>query len=234
MSGREGAAGVLRLFAPTEGATRVVLVRHGQATCNVEGVVGGPKGCHGLSELGRRQVGALAEILAESGELRRAGALYASVLPRAVETAELLRPSIGLVGLLPKILEQDDLSELHPGQSDGMTWQEVIDTFGVPDWDVDPTRPIAPGGESWATFVPRAAGAVRAIAQRHPGGQVVLAVHAGVIESTLIAFLGIGPLVSRRGWLRIQHASVTEWEFVPDQERWVLLRFNESRGVPQR
>jgi probable phosphoglycerate mutase len=211
----------------------VVLVRHGQAVCNVEGVVGGPKGCHGLSELGRRQVSALAEILTASGELRRAEALYASVLPRAIETAELLRPSIGPVGLLPRILEQDDLCELHPGESDGMTWTEVIDTFGVPDWDVDPTTPIAPSGESWATFVPRAAGAVRAIAERHPGAQVVLAVHAGVIEATLIAFLGIGLPVSRRGWLRIQHASVTEWEFVPDQDRWVLLRFNEARGVPQ-
>lgn len=233
MSGRQGAAGVLRLFAPTPGATRVVLIRHGQAVCNVEGIVGGPKGCHGLSELGRRQAAALAERLVETGELREASALYSSVLPRAVETAALLRHAIGPVGSPPETEQQVDLSELHPGEADAMTWQEVIDAFGVPDWDVDQTIPIAPHGESWATFVPRASGAVRAIAERHPGQQVVLAVHAGVIEATMIAFLGIGPEASRRGWLRIQHASLTEWEWVPTQSRWVLLRFNDVYGIPQ-
>jgi probable phosphoglycerate mutase len=211
----------------------VVLIRHGQAVCNVEGIVGGPKGCHGLTDLGRRQATALAERLVSTGELRQAVALYSSVLPRAVETAALVRRAVGPPDSPPEPQEQDDLSELHPGGADGMTWAEVIDTFGVPDWDVDQTIPIAPDGESWATFVPRASGAVRAIAERHPGTQVVLAVHAGVIEATMIAFLGITPEASRRGWLRIQHASLTEWEWVPTQARWVLLRFNDVYGIPQ-
>ena len=87
--------GVLRIFPPAEGASRIVLVRHGEAQCNLNHVVGGLKGCTGLTDLGRRQVAVLADRLYESGELRDATALYSSVLPRAVETAERLRPVVG-------------------------------------------------------------------------------------------------------------------------------------------
>ncbi|HEY1829434.1 MAG TPA: histidine phosphatase family protein [Acidimicrobiales bacterium] len=230
--GRSAAAGVLRIFAPTPGATRIVLVRHGEAVCNVSGVVGGPKGDTGLTELGRRQVGALAGRLVRTGELRRAGPLYASPLPRALETAELLRPAIGPEGLLPVVREEPDLSELRPGEADGMTWQQVIDTFGLPDWDIDADGPLAPGGESWDTFVPRASGCVRSLAERHPGEMVVAAVHAGVIEACLVAFLGVPPERQRRGWVRIGHASLTTWEYVGDEARWILLGFNDTYGVP--
>ena len=79
----------------------------------------------------------------------------------------------------------------------------MVETFSVPDWDKDPTVPIAPGGESWSEFVARASGAVRDVVRQHPGELVVAAVHAGVIEATMIAFLGVSPEVYRRGWVRI-------------------------------
>ena len=40
--------------------SELLLTRHGQAQCNVAGVVGGPKTCTGLTDLGRRQVKGLA------------------------------------------------------------------------------------------------------------------------------------------------------------------------------
>jgi probable phosphoglycerate mutase len=222
--------GVRRIVAPTAGATRIVLVRHGEAVCNVNGIVGGVRGCTGLTDLGRRQVSALVERLEATGELAGATALYSSVLPRAVETARILRPVVGDGKL--DIVEECNLCELHPGESDGLSWQEVVDRFGVPEWDTDPDTLIAPGGESWSAFIPRAATAVQALALRHPGELVVAAVHAGVIESTMISFLEIPPAVSRRGWTRIVHASLTEWEWVPTESRWVLLRFNDACGIP--
>ena len=45
--------GVRRIFPSRPDATRIVLVRHGEAVCNVSGVVGGARGCTGLTELGR-------------------------------------------------------------------------------------------------------------------------------------------------------------------------------------
>ena len=226
--------GVLRIFPPEEGASRIVLVRHGEAECNLNHVVGGPKGCTGLTDLGRRQVAALADRLFESGELRQATALYSSVLPRAVETAERLRPVVGPgPTALGPVRQRCDLCELHPGEGDGMDWTELVETFEVPDWDKDPTVPIAPGGESWTGFVERASDAVRDVVRAHPGELVVAAVHAGVIEATMIAFLGVPPEIYRRGWVRIVHASMTEWEWVPSENRFVLLRFNDSCGVPK-
>jgi 2,3-bisphosphoglycerate-dependent phosphoglycerate mutase len=228
--------GVRRVFAPAADATRIVLVRHGEAVCNAQGVVGGELGCTGLTDLGRRQVSALAARLTASGELagsgNRAGApvLYSSVLPRAVETAELLRPALGPgVG---EVIKDRDLCELFPGEADGLGWKEVVERFGVPEWDTDPEIVIAPGGESWSGFVARASGAVRVLAERHPGAMVVAAVHAGVIESTMINFLSLTPAASRRGWVRILHASLTEWEWVPAESRFILIRFNDACGVP--
>jgi 2,3-bisphosphoglycerate-dependent phosphoglycerate mutase len=231
--GRDAAEGVLRIFAPIPGATRVVLVRHGEAECNVNHVVGGVRGCTGLTDLGRRQVAALAARLADTGELSDATAFYSSILPRAVETAALLRPVVGVGAAAGAAVARCDLCELHPGEADAMAWSEVIDTFGVPDWNVDETQSIAPGGESWAGFVARASGAVRGLAERHPGEQVVAAVHAGVVEASLIAFLGIRPETYRRGWVRTMHASLTEWEWVPTESRWILLRYNDACGVPR-
>ena len=225
--------GVLRIFPPGSGVSRIVLVRHGEAECNLNRVVGGRKGCTGLTDRGRHQVGVLADRLYETGELRQATALYASVLPRAIETAERLRPVVGPGPTALGPVRQDcGLCELHPGECDGMVWEDVVDAFGVPDWDRDPGLPIAPGGESWTGFIVRASDAVRRIVERHRGELVVAATHAGVIEACMIRFLGVAPEVYRRGWVRIVHASMTEWEWVPADDRWILLRFNDSCGVP--
>jgi probable phosphoglycerate mutase len=223
--------GVRRVFAPRDGATRIVLVRHGEADCNVRGVVGGVLGCTGLTDLGRRQVEALADRLQRTGELEGAGARYASILPRAIETAELLASVVG-DGSLP-LVTSCELCELHPGEADNLSWAEVVERFGVPEWDSDPDLLIAPGGESWTGFVARASGALRDLAEQYPGEQVVVAVHAGVIEASMIAFLDIPAPAARRGWSRIVHASLTEWEWSPAEQRWVLIRFNDAAGIPR-
>jgi 2,3-bisphosphoglycerate-dependent phosphoglycerate mutase len=233
--GQRAHEGVLRIFPPEAGVSRIVLVRHGEAECNLNLVVGGRKGCRGLTDLGRSQVAALADRLYESGELRQATTLYSSVLPRATETAERLRPVVGPgPTALGAVRERRDLSELDPGEADGLEWNDVVEKFGVPDWDNDPAVPIAPGGESWSEFVARASGAVRDLVRHHPGELVVAAVHAGVVEATMIDFLGVPPEVYRRGWVRIAHASMTEWEWIPSEDRFILLRFNDSWGIPRR
>src|SRR4051812_37649034 len=80
-------------------STRLILVRHGESVVQVEGIVGGPKACRGLSERGRRQVSALRDRWLRSGF--RADVLLSSTLPRAVETAELLSDALG--GLVPEL-----------------------------------------------------------------------------------------------------------------------------------
>jgi len=31
--------------------------------------------------------------------------------------------------------------------------------------------------------------------------------------------------------VHIAHASITEWAWVPDEDRWILFRFNDSCGI---
>ena len=55
-------------------------------------------------------------------------------------------------GDLP-IVQDAPCASCFPGEADGLGWQEVVDRFGVPEWDTDPGMLIAPGGESWSGFV---------------------------------------------------------------------------------
>ena len=68
---------------------RLFLVRHGDAYAGFHGVIGGPVGCPGLTPLGRRQAESLRDHLAESGRVR-ADVLLASIIPRAIETADIV------------------------------------------------------------------------------------------------------------------------------------------------
>jgi 2,3-bisphosphoglycerate-dependent phosphoglycerate mutase len=205
-------------------ATRIVLVRHGESRCNVEQVVGGRRGCTGLTPHGVEQVQALADRLLATGELA-AAALYASSLPRAIETAEILRPALeaGRAGALPVRVDAG-LREIDPGEADGLTWREAIDRFGP----VDLSRPWTPGSEAWVDFVGRAAAAVERLADEHPGQLVVVACHGGIVEAAMVRFLPLGEGVD---WLalRTKYASMTEWERV--EGRWTLLRYNDG-GEP--
>ncbi len=131
-------------------ATRIVLVRHGEAVCNVSGVCGGPVGCTGLTDRGRAQVAVLRDRLTETGELAGTDVLYSSVLPRAVETARILAPALaGPDGAgSGEPVQECGFCELHPGDADGLDWAAFSARFGNPDWDVDPGREIAPGGRA--------------------------------------------------------------------------------------
>jgi probable phosphoglycerate mutase len=226
-------AGIRTVGTDVSGATRIVLIRHGEAVCNVSGVCGGPIGCEGLTELGRRQVTLLRDRLALTGELAGADVLYASVLPRAIETAELVAPALvaddpeGVTPKPPRTVTECGLCELHPGEADGLGWAEFTERFGVLDWDADPHQPIAPRGESWAGFVNRVAGMLDILSARHVGQLVVVACHAGVIEASLLAKVPVaGGLEGARLQLRTRHASLTTWEV--DRGYWRLLAYNDA------
>lgn len=224
----EPPSGIRTLGSGSAHATRVVLVRHGQAVCNISGICGGIIGCEGLTDLGRSQVVALRDRLIRSGELLGADALYASILPRAIETAELLAPSLVAPGApLPDIVQECGFCELHPGEADGLSWDEFARRFGGIDWDNDPDQPIAPGGESWTGFVRRVDASLDQVADAHPGQLVVVACHAGVVEASLLAKM---PVVGGRDGARLklstQHASLTTWEVADG--RWRLLGYNDG------
>ena len=207
--------------------TRLVLIRHGEAYCNARGVVGGPVGCGGLTDLGRAQAVELRDRLTKSQEFADAVALYTSVLPRSIETARIISP--GLPDSLVAV-EDCNLCELHPGEADGLTWDEMVAQFGGPDWDLEPDALFAPGAESWTGFYERCRTALTEIAERHPGQLVILVVHGGVIEQAVKMVKGASP--ETRLGLRTENCSMTEVEF--DGERRRLLRYNDLAPLAAR
>src|SRR5579883_515990 len=125
--------------------TRLYLIRHAEANSAIQGFIGDG----GLSPLGILQAKRLRDRLAASKEIA-ADVLIASTLPRARQTAEIIAPALGL----PVQLD-DSLQELRPGEADGMPVEQFQARFGEPDYENDPYRIIAPGGESWAQFMLR-------------------------------------------------------------------------------
>jgi len=212
----------------TPDRARLVLVRHGQARAAVDAVVGGPRGCQGLTDLGRAQAGALAARWAATGELGRVDRVVSSALPRAVETADVLAPALGVGG----VDRDPELNELEPGECDGLAWEEVELRYGTFDVGLEPFRALSPGGESWAAFGARATTALRELATGSAGRTAVVVCHGGIIEQSLVLGLRLPPRTAPGSLLVTPpNTSVTEWVVTAGErgeQRWRLVRFADS------
>ena len=210
--------------------TRLILVRHGDSHHKVDDIIGGPRGCRGLTDTGRRQAHALGRRLAT--ELRPLPkAVYCSVLPRAVETASIVAAELG--GL--DVIEDCGLCTWHtPAYADGMPGREFQQAYALPGGGV--FRPFEEGNESWAELVARTGRALEYISSRHAGATVVVATHTEVVHSSLTVFGGA--LLDPGFDVTIAPTSITEWttEGDPDawpRPRWTLVRLNDHAHVSQ-
>jgi probable phosphoglycerate mutase len=205
--------------------TRLVLVRHGEAQSYVDGVIGGAKGCTGLSVLGRRQAEALRDRLHDTRELKDATALYTSTLPRAIETAELISPAIGGHA----VTSTCELCELHVDERlDGRPFEEFAEDYEWPPTK-NPYLPWADGAEPWAEFVLRVGRELDRLCRQHRDETIVVVCHGGVIGAALTVFAELPLRQPFR--LVIANTSLTEWRLEPDLrgvERWALARFNDA------
>lgn len=204
--------------------TNLYLIRHGEAYSNVEPVIGGMRGDKGLTERGLAQARALARRLAR-GEIT-ADILYASTLPRARMTAELVAEALQM-----PIEWDDELHELRPGEADGMQFDEARARFpGMSQFFKEYFTPIAPGGESWASFQQRASAALERLITRHQGKTIVAVCHGGVIEVSFLYMLALGPQARGRNSFHVQNTAITHWRHVTTREgrpEWQLIAHND-------
>jgi probable phosphoglycerate mutase len=215
-------------------STNLYLIRHGEAVSNVEPwVMGGVKGCQGLTERGQAQVRALAARL-ETGEIA-AEVLYASTLPRARQTAEAVAEALQL-----PITWRDELHELRPGDADGLTFEEAQRRFpSMQRFFVDFHTPIAPNGESWAAFLLRVSAELERIVAEHPGQKIAVVAHGGVIEASFLHLLQLGPQVRGRAAFHVRNTAITHWQHVETRDgrrEWQLVTHNDHyhlRGVSE-
>ncbi len=194
------------------------------------GIVGGPKGCTGLTELGRRQAGALRDRFAAGFE-PEVDVIYSSPLPRAIETTQIVAPALGKNH--DEILIHDGLEEMRLGEVDGISWEKARKLYRWSSPDIDPYAPVVAGGESRTGFRKRVAAALEEIVQEHlvpnPGATVFIGCHAGTVSAAVAAAMGVDP--DHHGVaLSAVVTSVTQIEVqnYDSKTRWVCTRYNDA------
>jgi broad specificity phosphatase PhoE len=166
-------------------AIKILLVRHGETSWNLEGRFQGRSDVP-LNQKGKDQANALAFAL--KGESLTA--IYSSPLVRAKETAHLIKvfhPSVPL-------FEEEALSEMDLGEFEGIEgprWAAEYAEFRTA-WKENPASVRMPGGESLQEVQERAMNALERIAGSHPlESTLLLCSHNFVILTILCHALEI-------------------------------------------
>jgi len=162
---------------------RVWLVRHGESTWNVGGLIQGQDDAATLTALGRRQAARAAEELRS----RPIHALYASDLRRARQSAEIVGRALGLPVHYDAALRERCFGALEglPQHSldptvIGINGQRIVDVQARPE-----------RGESLQDMYERVGAFVDRIAGQRDAGDVVIVAHGGSIRALLASFAGV-------------------------------------------
>ena len=209
-------------------STELVLARHGEANCNATGIVGGERGCTGLSPRGRHQVARLATRLAADHHTRRFDAFYTTPRRRVRDTAEIITAALSL----PATIE-DNLRGPDHGDADGQPWQQVKTAFAGPPQH-NPDQPYATGSETWNQYLHRATATLRTILDRHAGQRILIAAHGETIEAAHVLLLQLPPPVRGGVAFAADHACLTRWELHVnrfDRQVWTLASHNDTRHL---
>ncbi len=166
------------------------LIRHGRSDESSDDLVETPRGLQWdppLHAVGREQSALLATRLALTHPAP--AAVYSSPLRRARETVAPYAERIGA-----EIRIEDDLMEAHIGDWENKPFEEIVASDEEILHLVRTQRAIwhrAPGGETVTGFRDRVNSAIERILARHPGGDVLVMCHGGVINAYIGPLLGI-------------------------------------------
>jgi probable phosphoglycerate mutase len=208
--------------------TELVIARHGEANNNATGIVGGERGCTGLSTKGRHQVELLAARLAVEHAMRPFDAIYGSPRRRVRDTIEIISAALCVpVSIL------DDLRGPDHGDADGRPWHVVKTAFGGPP-QYKPDQPYAAGSETWNQYLDRATGTLRQILDRHAGQRVLVAGHGETIEAAHVVLLQLPPAVRLGLGFVTDHACITRWQQHVNRfgrQVWMLAAHNDTQHL---
>jgi probable phosphoglycerate mutase len=156
---------------------RLILIRHGQTTANIQHRLDTAVPGANLSPVGQAQARQLAQRLG-GGPIE---AIWTSDLVRAQETAAPLAEALGLTPVV-----HPGLREIQAGDLEGLDWTPYVAV--LTGWLTDPTRRM-PGSESGVEFLARFNAALAAlVAENHACAAVVS--HGGALRVWLTTTLG--------------------------------------------
>lgn len=208
-------------LTPPPTATRLLLIRHGEVETGYQKKFGGTIDMN-LSPNGKRQ----AKVLANYLRGKTIDAIYASPMKRVQQTlAPTLKTSRRPQTIFP------ELREIDFGRWTGLGWKEVEDQFGFKshEWLDQIHRHGVPGGENGQVFRARVEPRLRQIVRQHPGENVAVFCHGGVIRQMLAILLKL-PL-PKTNHFDIEYASVTQVALHPHMAEVELLNFTPWRDL---
>ena len=227
------AAGSETGFTPTrdEPRTRLLLVRSGKRIS--DGLSTRQHSATGLSELGQQQARAVADRLVR-GEFGKVDVVMSSRRPPSIETATIIAAALGLEPEPPTC----DLCEMHPGDAEGLTHEEMFERFG-------PNYAFVPNAETAADVEQRVIGALPRIADRFKGRGVVAVTELVVVASSMSAFGGTAhdgpttPVSPTSVMARSNYGSITAWSCAVEGDprfvgKWQLECFNDQQHADRR
>lgn len=174
---------------PDQAAPALHLVRHGQSTWNVRGLVQGQNDEATLTDLGREQVIATADLLAGTASSR----LLTSDLRRALQTAAIIGSATGLDPIRSSLLREQGLGVLEGLTSDqaGLEWdraaRRALEHHGE---SIPATSVRVEGGESLRDVLGRVGGILASPWVTDASGDVILVSHGDTIRVMLAHLLG--------------------------------------------
>jgi probable phosphoglycerate mutase len=192
----------------TAGATRLVLVRHGETALTEQRRYSG-RGDVPLSERGEAQAQATAARVAALAP--SVAAVVSSPLGRCTRTAELVAAALGGA----PVLVEPDLVECDFGEWEGRTFAEVREAWPaeMTAW-LGSTGVAPPGGESFQAVAKRVRRAVATLRQTYPASAVVVVSHVSPIKLILRDALAAGDAFLHR--LFLDPAGVSVMDTWPD------------------
>jgi probable phosphoglycerate mutase len=204
-------------FALPEGATDILLVRHGESAPAREDAPAPTVDGHSdpaLDPVGEEQAQLLAERLA--GE--DIAAIYVTTLRRTQQTAA---PLADKLGLTPTVVA--DLREVYLGEWEGYTFRKnvaeqneiAIQIFTEQRWDV------IPGAETTEQLSERVTRGIKEIAAAHPNERVVVVAHGGVIGTLLSIATSSRPFA----FIGADNASISQ--LIVSGDNWAIRRYND-------
>ena len=202
-------------------ATRLLLIRHAEVEEQYQGVFGGRIDM-GLSPRGCEQAAVLANCL----HGKPLDAIYASPMKRVQQTLAPL-----LVNGTPKPIILPDLREVDFGDWTGLAWAEVQSKFGISPfaWLEQLARGGIANAECSETLTDRVEPCLQQILGAHPGQQVAVFCHGGIIR-VLLALLLHWP-IPRMGAFEIEYASLTQVLVLRLKAELQLVNFTPWREV---
>jgi probable phosphoglycerate mutase len=197
--------------------TRLCLVRHGETAWNAQRRLQGHLDVP-LNDTGHAQARATAARLTGHAF----AAVYCSDLARARQTADAAARALAMTPVATAALR-----ERHYGAFQGLTYAEARARFPA-EYDRFAAREadfaFPHGGESLSGFADRVAAALREIAERHAGAQVLVVTHGGVLDVAHRLATG-KPLEAARDFA-IPNAALNWIAFAAG--RWQLLAWADA------